>query len=65
MPERPDLQPCPFCGRPPIYCEDNSYGSGLIFCGDECEVGPSVEWKAGDEETRFRMIEAWNRRADV
>lgn len=59
------LLPCPFCGKQPLVCEDNSYGAAMVFCPDEneCPVQPvaDAEWRDGDAPNK--AIVAWNTRA--
>jgi len=56
------LLDCPFCGNKAYDCPDDSYGNGIIGCG-QCEPEPLVLYKAGNKQGRDKAIEHWNKRA--
>lgn len=62
MSER-ELLPCPFCGREPRVCPDDSYGACQVFCPGEhqdCEAHPSIHM---EKDQLGEAIAAWNRRS--
>ena len=56
------LLDCPFCGSKAYDCTDNSYGTGIIGCG-QCEPEPLVLYEAGNTEDKNKAIATWNKRA--
>ena len=53
------LKPCPFCGKPALLVEDDSYGSCGIGCN--CAAEPWIQRDIGDIEDAAKV---WNTRSD-
>jgi ssDNA-binding Zn-finger/Zn-ribbon topoisomerase 1 len=56
--EKPDLLPCPFCGKQPRVVEDTSYGDCQVFC--VCDAEPCIMREVGHLEEAKKL---WNTRA--
>jgi hypothetical protein len=63
----PVLKPCPFCGKQPRTCADDSYGAARVWCPDdnECWGHPEAWAILTKGETLEMAIDRWNLRLSV
>ena len=52
-----ELLPCPFCGAPGKFIEEDETPMVMAMCGADCELVPATEWRTRDDATRL-----WNTR---
>ena len=63
----PKLLPCPFCGGPAGYCQEDVGGRGVIcfwniLCGGDC---PDAVFVRARGATKLEAATLWNRRAKL
>ena len=57
--DKTDLLPCPFCGSPASFTDDDSYGSCHVSCSGGCAAEPCTSARKDQPE---KAIAAWNTR---